>query len=142
MLSRVFKDKEFCIATFRNAPSEEDIVKIFTSDEEEEKLSYYIKRKGFSIRSLIRYNDVCQFISDALDTVNKVVCNKEKEPNCAQLMSCGWLCEEIIDFMSVYDIDWSDLDRDNGELYICLAIFARNTDRCILTKIKRSDDIV
>ena len=90
-------------------------------------------RCGFEVINLRKYSKVVDFLKFGLDWVREKACDKENEPNCSELMNLGYVCEDIINFMSEYDVDWTDLDRD-GELYICLSLFAKNTSKCILMK--------
>lgn len=101
-----------------------------------EDLDSVMKRQekcGFKVNDFKQYKNITEFLNDGLDWVKERACNKEKEPTCADLIYYGSICNDIIRFMTEYDIDWLDLCR-SGELYICLQIFNQNINKCILMK--------
>lgn len=122
---------KFCIAEFKNDLG--DVRLKLITENELKPIVEACTKQGWNISNISKYDEVLPFVMSALEWVRCRACNSVDEPNCGNLMYYGSICRDILDFMSQYDIDWQDVQRD-GELYICLSIFSQNMNKCILMK--------
>lgn len=130
MLRRTITDKVFSFILFRNKFVEK--VAMVEGRENCDRIMKRNEELGFEVKELYETCVLSDFLLYGLHYIDSKCLDRDNNPpTCSTLSACGLYARNIMDFMSEYDIDWQDLDKD-GELYICLSIFADNNKRCIL----------
>lgn len=130
MLKRTITDKVFSFIIFKNKFVEK--VVMVEGRENYDRAMQRNEELGFEVKEIYETPVLTDFLLYGLHYIDSKCLDRDNNPpTCSTLSACGLYARDIMDFMSEYDIDWQDLDKD-GELYICLSIFADNQKKCIL----------